>query len=213
MPSVSGRSAAFASWYTVRDATVWVGIGSGLKISGAWETTSTLTRSRSVKTNEQSEFDPTRTADLLHRLIVSSQGKGKYKHPEKEVLLANVLTILFAGHGTYILSDMPYLQACFQEAVDYSTASTLILARTFYEHFPIHIKHPLPAVLVLPKGSRLVMDLVNTFRNCYTFENPNQSTPSRWLGVPEAEISMFDSGPRADLGRKLATTETTNILA
>ncbi|KAG6918395.1 hypothetical protein DXG01_014796 [Tephrocybe rancida] len=195
--------------------------------------------------NDQFEVQ---NADLLHRLIASSEGDGKHKLSEKEVL-ANIFTILFAGHETtangimatlgYLAihqddqakayeevkerfgqgekdlleaGEMPYLLACFQEAVRLFS-STLILARTLSEDFPIKVERPSPRVVVLPKGSRIVIDTVNTFRNPHIFESPEQYKPSRWLGIPETEVPMFGTGPRACIGRKLATAEALNLLA
>ncbi|KAG6902663.1 hypothetical protein C0995_013355 [Termitomyces sp. Mi166 len=224
------------------------------KVNSAWNALEDFLRSHtqriSQEMNEQGLNDQfeVRNADLLHRLIASSEGDGKYKLSEKEVL-ANIFTILFAGHETtangiiatlgYLAihqddqekayaeiqsrlgpdnqldsldtSQLPYLLACFQEAVRLF-AATPILARTLSEDFPVKVERPSPSVIILPKGSRIVIDMVNTFRNPNIFENPEQYKPSRWVGVPEAEVNIFGAGPRACIGRKLAYAEAISVL-
>ncbi|KAG6815374.1 hypothetical protein H0H87_002460 [Tephrocybe sp. NHM501043] len=109
-------------------------------------------------------------------------------------------------------SELPYLQAFFQEAARlFSTP--LVLARTLTEDFPLKLERPSPCTVVLPKGSRILIDMVNTFRNPNIYTDPSQYEPSRWLGVPETEVAMFGTGPRACIGRKFASTEAINVLA
>jgi len=188
-------------------------------------------------------------ADILHRLVASSEGDTKYKLSEREVL-ANIFTILFAGHETsangmiatlgYLaihqeeqekarqdvlarldsqgeldLSDpgqLPYLQACYQEAVRLFVGP-MWLARTLPDDMTIKVERPSPGVVVLPKGSFVLMDMINTFRNPNVFEEPERYKPSRWLGVSELDIPMFGTGPRACIGRKFAHTEAICLLA
>ncbi|KAG6902662.1 hypothetical protein C0995_013354 [Termitomyces sp. Mi166 len=225
------------------------------KVNSAWNALEDFVKSHTQRIGQEmteqeinDQFE-VQNADLLHRLITSSEGDGKYKLSEKEVL-ANIFTILFAGHETtangiiatlgYLAihhddqekaygevksrlgpndrldlsdtSEMPYLLACFQEAVRLFS-STMMLARTFSEDFPVKVERPSPGVVVLPKGSRIVIDMVNTFRNPNVFENPEQYKPSRWVGIPEIEVAMFGAGPRACIGRKLAFTEAISVLA
>ncbi|KAG6901481.1 hypothetical protein C0995_011343 [Termitomyces sp. Mi166 len=233
------------------------------KVDSAWNALEDFVKSHTRRIgqemNEQGNNDQfeVRNADLLHRLIACSEGDGrdgKYQLSEKEVL-ANIFTILFAGHETtangiiatlgylaihqdeqekaYVevknrfgpndqlglpdTGEMPYLLACFHEAIVRVTnrflASTLMLARTLSKDFPVKVERPSPGVVVLPKGSRIVIDTVNTFRNPYIFKDPEQYKPSRWLGIPETEVTMFGTGPRACIGRKLAATEAISVLA
>ncbi|KAG6869027.1 hypothetical protein C0993_005686 [Termitomyces sp. T159_Od127] len=225
------------------------------KVDSAWNALGNFVKSHTrrisqeINENGLNDTFEVRNADLLHRLVASSEGDGKHKLSDKEVL-ANIFSLLFAGHETtansinvtlgYLAihqddqekayaevkdrldtnnelkfvdtSELPYLLACFQESVRLFS-STMILARTFPEDFPVKVERPSPGVVVLPKGSRIIIDMVNTFRNPNVFENPEQYKPSRWLGVPETEVAMFGAGPRACIGRRLAFTEAIGILA
>ncbi|KAG6864638.1 hypothetical protein C0991_008144 [Blastosporella zonata] len=108
--------------------------------------------------------------------------------------------------------EFTYLQACFHEGVRLFT-STIFLARVLPEDVLVKVERPLPHSIVLPKGSRIVLDMVNTFRNPNVYENPEEYKPARWLNVAETEVAMFGTGPRACVGRKLASTEATCVLA
>lgn len=106
----------------------------------------------------------------------------------------------------------PHLSACFTEAGRLFPAA-LILARTFPEDTPVKVKRPVEETVILPKGSRIIFDLVGIFRNPNVYKDPSRFIPSRWYGVPEADIPMFGTGPRACVGRKFAYTEVMLFLA
>lgn len=44
-----------------------------------------------------------------------------------------------------------------------------MLARTFPEDFPINVERPSPGVIVLPKGSSIIIDVINTCKPLETF--------------------------------------------
>lgn len=44
------------------------------------------------------------------------------------------------------------------------------------------------------------------------FPDPERFDPSRWLGVPELDLTFFGIGPRACLGRKFALTKVVFVL-
>jgi len=108
--------------------------------------------------------------------------------------------------------NFPHLTACFIEAGRLFPAA-LMLARTMPEDTPVKVKHPSEQTIVLPKGSRLIFELVGIFRNPNTYKSPDKFIPSRWHGVPEAEIPMFGTGPRACVGRRFALMEAVKFLS
>ncbi|PBK68763.1 cytochrome P450 [Armillaria solidipes] len=61
----------------------------------------------------------------------------------------------------------------------------------------------------IPKGFQIIVDMVGVQYNPRYFEEPEKFKPSRWHGVSnESEaFTAFSIGPRACLGRKVATTE------
>ncbi|KXN87270.1 Leukotriene-B4 omega-hydroxylase 3, partial [Leucoagaricus sp. SymC.cos] len=205
-------------------------------------------RSISEDINKQKDNDEndSRNADVLRRLIASSESDGKYRLSEREVvLLMKYLSIETTANGmiatlSYLAihqdeqenaymdvkgrlgpngeldipnsNALPYLRACFLEGVRLFTGP-LVIPRTLAEDFPIKVERPSPHVVVLPKGSRVIVDLINTLRNPNDFENPEQYKPSRWLRASELDLPMFGTGPRACIGRKLALTEAVLLLA
>ncbi|KAG7441096.1 cytochrome P450 [Guyanagaster necrorhizus] len=61
----------------------------------------------------------------------------------------------------------------------------------------------------IPKGFRIIVDMVGVQYNPRYFDEPEKFKPSRWHGISnESEaFTAFSVGPRACLGRKVATTE------
>ncbi|KAK0474149.1 cytochrome P450 [Armillaria novae-zelandiae] len=61
----------------------------------------------------------------------------------------------------------------------------------------------------IPKGFKIIADMVGIQYNPRYFEEPEKFKPSRWHGISnESEaFTAFSIGPRACLGRKVATTE------
>ncbi|KAG6843388.1 hypothetical protein H0H87_005134 [Tephrocybe sp. NHM501043] len=202
------------------------------KVESAWSSMGNYVNSHiqfiSQEINQQGIDDvfELRHADLLHRLVASSEGDGKNKLSDKEVvrLLLTAKTTansIIATLGYLAIhqddqekayadvknrigsngqldpfdpSDLPYLQACFQEAVRLFSSS-LIVGHTLPKDFPIKSHH------------------YGYVRNPHVFADPEQYKPLRWLGIPETDVTMFGTGPRACIGRKLAYTEAISLLA
>ncbi|KAF9003889.1 cytochrome P450 [Cyathus striatus] len=121
----------------------------------------------------------------------------------------------FSEHGVLNIDDsnqFPHLQACFQECGRLYPAA-FIVARETSDDLPIKVMRPRESTIVLPKGSRIVMDLISIHHNPYVYENPKKFRPSRWYGVLEPDLPMFGFGPRACVGRKFAHTEAVIFLA
>ncbi|KAK0237713.1 cytochrome P450 [Armillaria nabsnona] len=61
----------------------------------------------------------------------------------------------------------------------------------------------------IPKGFQIIVDMVGVQYNPRYFEEPEKFKPSRWYGISNESESFtaFSIGPRACLGRKVATTE------
>ncbi|KAF8993184.1 cytochrome P450 [Cyathus striatus] len=121
----------------------------------------------------------------------------------------------FSKDGTLNIDDpseLPHLQACFQECGRLYPAANF-LARETAEDLPIKVTRPKEATIVVPKGSQIILDLVSIHHNPHVFENPEMFCPSRWYGVSEHDLSMFGFGPRACVGRKFAHMEAVTFLA
>jgi len=109
-------------------------------------------------------------------------------------------------------ANLGHLMACFIEAGRLFPAA-LMLARTMTEDTPVKVQRPVAETIVLPKGSRIIFELIGMFRNPNTYENPHEFRPSRWYGIAEPDLPMFGSGPRGCVGRKFAITEAVTFLA
>ncbi|KAF8997630.1 cytochrome P450, partial [Cyathus striatus] len=185
------------------------------------------------------------TGDVLGRLVKSVEVEGKYKLSEEEVM-ADIFTILFAGHETTasVLSatmiclalyqdeqqkayeeikidtvskiedsnQLPHLQACFQECGRLYPAAFMV-AREMAEDVPVRVMRPEEHIIVLPKGSQIILELIGIHHNPNVYSEPETFRPSRWYGVSDPDLPMFGFGPRACVGRKFAHTEAVTFLA
>ncbi|KAF8510338.1 cytochrome P450 [Gautieria morchelliformis] len=225
------------------------------EIDHAWESFTRYTK-RHIREN-QAEVEMQEMQEnsegagyILRRLVASSgEGAGKFSLTEQEVM-ADIFTIMFAGHETtgsvltatlgYLAihqgeqekaymevmgrasslgildidepANLAHLMACFIEAGRLFPAA-LMLARTMAEDTPIKVERPLEETVVLPKGSRIIFEIIGMLRNPNTYQNPGEFIPSRWYGVAEPDLPMFGFGPRGCVGRKFAITEAVTFLA
>ncbi|CAL1711128.1 unnamed protein product [Somion occarium] len=110
------------------------------------------------------------------------------------------------------VTKMDFIHGCFHEALRLHPAGPM-LPRDLTKDVYVELQHPYPRTMCLPKGSRVIIDMIGIHHNPHTFPEPERFKPSRWEGVPEHEVTMFGWGPRACIGRKFATTEAVTVLA
>ncbi|KAJ7249522.1 cytochrome P450 [Mycena haematopus] len=67
--------------------------------------------------------------------------------------------------------------------------------------------------IILPPGTRVIVDVVGLHYNPKNFPDPEEFRPSRWYNAPESDMTMFSMGPRACIGRKFALAEGVAFLA
>ncbi|KAJ3558669.1 hypothetical protein NM688_g784 [Phlebia brevispora] len=65
----------------------------------------------------------------------------------------------------------------------------------------------------VPKGTRLVVDIVGVQYNERYHPDPEAYKLERWYDTSENDMTMFSFGPRSCIGRRFALTETTCFLA
>ncbi|GJJ09227.1 hypothetical protein Clacol_003449 [Clathrus columnatus] len=128
-------------------------------------------------------------------------------------------------------SNAPHLSGCFFEA-GRRYAAPIFLPRALSEDIPVKVKRPTEQIIVLPKGSRIVFDLISLCKkavfflvsrltnqpNCLAnnpndFPDPHILRPSRWYNVSDTDLFMFGAGPRMCIGRKFAFMQNVNLLA
>lgn len=111
-----------------------------------------------------------------------------------------------------IINNLKYLFACYNEA-HRLVPVTINLPRVTTEDTPIHSSRPVGRDLIIPKGSRIIIDIVSVLHNPHDFPEPEKYIPSRWYNATEHDFLMFGFGPRACVGRKFAQTEVVCFLA
>ncbi|KAK0445840.1 cytochrome P450 [Armillaria borealis] len=116
------------------------------------------------------------------------------------------------GLSLSIINNLKHLFACFNEA-HRLVPVTINLPRVTTEDTPIHSSRPVERDFILPKGSRIVIDIVSVLHNPRDFPEPEKYIPSRWYDATEHDFLMFGFGPRACVGRKFAQTEAVCFLA
>ncbi|CAL1711138.1 unnamed protein product [Somion occarium] len=110
------------------------------------------------------------------------------------------------------LSNLVHVLACFNEALRIYPAG-VIVNRDMQEDMVIEVEHPRKETMPLPKGSRVVIDMIGVHHDPHIFPEPEKFKPSRWYGAHEHDITMFGLGPRACIGRKFSQTEALAFLA
>ncbi|KAK0457448.1 cytochrome P450 [Desarmillaria tabescens] len=190
---------------------------------------------RKAEFSAEKDFSDGNIPDLLTKLVTATDGTNKYALGPVEVT-ANMMSLLFAGNEVSlhpdeqekayqeilreapskeglsfgIVSDLKHLFACFNEA-HRLVPVTINLPRVTTEDTPIHTSRPVERDHILPKGSRVVIDIVFVCK--FSCVNLNTKIPSRWYDVAEHDFLMFGFGPRACVCRKFAQTEAVCFLA
>ncbi|EED77273.1 predicted protein, partial [Postia placenta Mad-698-R] len=133
---------------------------------------------------------------------------------EQDMAVKNILDILRDGRDP-TFDDYPKLErvrACFQEAAR-MFPSTNLVTRDTAEAVVLSLPHTNGSEpLVVPPGVRILIDMIGIHYDEERFPDPERFDPSRWLGVPERDLTFFGIGPRACLARKFALTEVVLVL-
>ncbi|KAJ7147295.1 cytochrome P450 [Mycena filopes] len=134
---------------------------------------------------------------------------------EQATVVAEILSATDASGHLDIsgMKDLPKLQACFTEALRL-IPPPLFLPRDMDEDVTIMLEHPEKRRVVLPRGSRVIIDMIGTSRNPNYFPDPDVFRPSRWYGDDaRADEVMFGAGPRQCIGRRFALSTAMRFLA
>ncbi|EOD50618.1 putative benzoate 4-monooxygenase cytochrome p450 protein [Neofusicoccum parvum UCRNP2] len=137
-----------------------------------------------------------------------------YKHPKELAKLREELDAAFLINEVPaydIVSRLPYLRACIEEALRLRPASSMGLPR------------------VVPKGGREIaghfiaegvtvsVPTYTLLRNGDVFERAGEYEPQRWISGDKEKLSTahfpFSTGPRACIGRNIAYFEQTLVIA
>ncbi|KAG6331162.1 hypothetical protein ID866_7928 [Astraeus odoratus] len=116
-------------------------------------------------------------------------------------------------HGAKLTTDvckaLRYVAACIIEANRLVPVTTNHGRETTTMDIAVTVTRPAPATIVIPKGSRIVIDQLSIHHDPISFPNPDVYDPSRFLDNLDTDLPMtvFGAGPRACLGRKFAMTE------
>ncbi|KAF8138090.1 cytochrome P450 [Mycena galopus ATCC 62051] len=114
-------------------------------------------------------------------------------------------------------SKLDKVLAAFYEATRMFPAGH-ILIREATENTVLTIPNPVgeegDKTIPIPKGTQIMLDMIGVQYNPRYFEDPQTYKPSRWYGLPadSEQFTAFSVGPRACIGRKFATVETTCFL-
>ncbi|KAF7347785.1 Leukotriene-B4 omega-hydroxylase 3 [Mycena venus] len=127
---------------------------------------------------------------------------------EQEKAYAEIIKAVPPCHDPTLedLQNLPHLLACFHEAMRIYPAGFAII-RELTDDITIRVTRPAKKEIPLQKGTLVVIDMIAIHHNPNLFSEPDVFRPSRWYGVPEHDISMFGTGPRACIGRKFSHVE------
>ncbi|KAJ7489388.1 cytochrome P450 [Mycena latifolia] len=183
--------------------------------------------------------DEKQRGDILSRLVAAMHTDGKLDFDEQEVI-GSIFTLMFAGHETTAtvitatlgflaihedkqekayaeiintigdLQNLPYLLACFHESMRIYPAGMAV--RELTDDIAITVKRPAEQTIVLRRGTLVVVDMITLHHNPIAFP-PDTFKPSRWVAIPEKDVSMFGIGARACIGRKFSHVEALCLLA
>lgn len=133
---------------------------------------------------------------------------------EQDMAVKNIFDVLCDGRDP-TFDDYPKLErvrACFQEAARMFPSTNLVIRDTA-EAVVLSLPHTNGSEsLVVPPGVRILIDMIGIHYDEERFPDPERFDPSRWLGVPERDLTFFGMGPRACLARKFALTEVVLVL-
>ncbi|KAG6329165.1 hypothetical protein ID866_9924 [Astraeus odoratus] len=116
---------------------------------------------------------------------------------------------------TSVCKAMQYVTACVIEANRLVPTTTNLGRETTTMEIPVTVTRPQPATIIIPKGSRVVIDQFSIHHDPINFPNPDVYDPSHSLDNFDVDLPMmmFGAGPRACLGRKFAMTAISSFLA
>ncbi|KAF8189906.1 cytochrome P450 [Mycena galopus ATCC 62051] len=145
--------------------------------------------------------------------ITATLGYLAIYREEQAIVVTEILAATDAsGHMDFAgMKDLPKLQACLYEALRL-IPPPLFLPRDMDEDVSIIIEHPEKRQIVLPRGSRVLIDMVGTLRNPNYFPDPDVFRPSRWYDGNNQDV-MFGAGPRQCIGRRFAQSTSIRFLA
>ncbi|KAJ6462035.1 cytochrome P450 [Mycena vitilis] len=145
--------------------------------------------------------------------ITTTLGYLALYREEQEAVVTEILAATDAsGHLNFAaLSDLPKLQACLHEAMRL-IPPPLFLPRDMGEDVVITVEHPEQRRIILPRGSRIIIDMVGTLRNPNYFPDPDVFRPSRWYNGNDQDV-LFGAGPRQCIGRRFAQSTSIRFLA
>ncbi|KAJ7477257.1 cytochrome P450 [Mycena galericulata] len=145
--------------------------------------------------------------------ITTALGYLAVYREEQAVVATEILGATDAsGHLNFeSMKDLPKLQACLYEALRLIPPA-LFLPRDMDEDVSIMIEHPEKRRIILPRGSRVIIDLVGTLRNPHYFPDPDVFRPSRWYDSNDQDV-IFGTGPRQCIGRRFAQSMSIRFLA
>lgn len=104
-------------------------------------------------------------------------------------------------------SRLVKVQACFLEAARIFPAGFMLIRDTAEDVVLRNVGPKEDEVIMVPRNTRCVVDVIGLHHNEKQFEDPDTFKPSRWYNVHENDLTMFSLGPRACIGRRFALTE------
>ncbi|KAJ7638382.1 cytochrome P450 [Roridomyces roridus] len=148
-------------------------------------------------------------------VITTTLGYLALYHQEQDAVAAEITSVVDAsGNISFAsMSNLPKLQACLTEALRL-IPPPLFLPRDTEEDITLEIEYPEKRQIVVPRGSRIIIDMVATLRNPSYFPNPDVFKPSRWLeDNHDPDAVMFGAGPRQCIGRRFAQSTIMRFVA
>ncbi|KIJ60055.1 hypothetical protein HYDPIDRAFT_161547 [Hydnomerulius pinastri MD-312] len=136
-------------------------------------------------------------------------------HQEDQARVFSEIVEQLPAEGTVTndsFKSLKFISACIQEAHRLIPVAGY-LARDTLQDVVISVKRPRQDVIVIPKGSRVLVDQLSVLHDPHEYPDPDKYIPSRWLNVADQDVPMFGFGPRSCLGRKFATTEMICLIA
>lgn len=154
-----------------------------------------------------------------HTLAATLGFLGLHQDIQEEILQHILDVVGPTREPTFEDYDALYkVLGAFQEASRMFPAGSLMI-RVPTEDTILTIPNPVgeegSKIWPIPKGQRVIVDMIGLQNNTRYFPEPEKYKPSRWYGAttaPEPEFTAFSFGPRQCIGRKFATTEAVAFL-
>ncbi|KAJ7100647.1 cytochrome P450 [Mycena belliarum] len=146
-------------------------------------------------------------------VIAATLGFLAIHEDEQERALTEILKVIPKSDPTIDdLQKLPYLLACFHESMRIYPPGVVVV-RELTDDIAITVKRPSEETIVLRQGTLVIVDMIALHHNPATFPEPEKFKPSRWVGIPEHDVTMFGFGARACIGRKFSQIEALCFLA